>query len=674
MIKTHFVFAVSFVALMAVSSAWATDPADTSSTTDTVATEHTVYTNQTPTSGAGIAGVSYVNKAVNKAGASAQAAEAHAAAAGASALSAAGSAAAAAASAATANEALVTKADITYVDGQITTVSGKAGELETAVEQLQSDMDDLATVASTGSYNDLSNKPTIGNATITIQKNGTAVDTFTANATSDKSINIAVPTKVSELTNDSNYATTSAVNAKVATAQGDTNKNKIMITNASGSVTPVAITSSGTGSLVTAVSVEDGKLTVTKGSSLPTVNNATLTIQKNGTTVDSFTANASKSKTVNITVPTKVTDLSDASSYATTEYVDGQITTVSGKAGELETELEQLQSDMDDLATVASTGSYNDLSNKPTIGNATITIQKNGTAVDTFTANATSDKSINIAVPTKVSELTNDSNYATTSAVNAKVATAQGDTNKNKIMITNASGSVTPVAITSSGTGSLVTAVSVEDGKLTVTKGSSLPTVNNATLTIQKNGTTVDSFTANASKSKTVNITVPTKVTDLSDASSYATTEYVDGQITTVSGKAGELETELEQLQSDMDDLATVASTGSYNDLSNKPTIGNATITIQKNGTAVDTFTANATSDKSINIAVPTKVSELTNDSNYATTSAVNAKQNTLTATGAADRPVYATNGGVAAVTGISIPVGTSTATGSTSWAKIWVE
>ena len=137
MIKTHFVFAVSFVAMLAVSSAWATDPADTSSTTDTVATEHTVYTNQDPTSGTGIAGVSYVNKAVNKAGASAQAAEAHAAAAGASALSAADSAAAAAASAASANETLKSKADKstldsyalkTYVDDQISTYDEGIGE------------------------------------------------------------------------------------------------------------------------------------------------------------------------------------------------------------------------------------------------------------------------------------------------------------------------------------------------------------------------------------------------------------------------------------------------------------------------------------------------------------------------------------------------------------------
>jgi hypothetical protein len=51
--------------------------------------------------------------------------------------------------------------------------------------------------------------------------------------------------------------------------------------------------------------------------------------------------------------------------------------------------------------------------------------------------------------------------------------------------------------------------------------------------------------------------------------------------------------------------LATVASTGSYNDLSNKPTIPivhNATLTIQKNGDTVNTFTANASTDVTVNI------------------------------------------------------------------------
>lgn len=64
-------------------------------------------------------------------------------------------------------------------------------------------------------------------------------------------------------------------------------------------------------------------------------------------------------------------------------------------------------------------------------------------------------------------------------------------------------------------------------------------------------------------------------------------------------------------------DLANVATSGSYNDLSDTPTIpsvGNGTLTIQKNGTSAGTFTANATTDETINIIVPTKVSELTDD------------------------------------------------------------
>ena len=132
MIKTKFVFAVSLVAMLAVGSAWADDPADTASTTDTVATEHTVYTDQAPTTGAGIAGVSYVNRAVNKAGASAQAAEAHAAAAGASALDAASSAALAASSAQSAKDTLVKKQPISTANYQMGNASGSWTTMTTA--------------------------------------------------------------------------------------------------------------------------------------------------------------------------------------------------------------------------------------------------------------------------------------------------------------------------------------------------------------------------------------------------------------------------------------------------------------------------------------------------------------------------------------------------------------
>lgn len=66
--------------------------------------------------------------------------------------------------------------------------------------------------------------------------------------------------------------------------------------------------------------------------------------------------------------------------------------------------------------------------------------------------------------------------------------------------------------------------ISISGSGHDITISASQPTVNNGTLTIQKNGTNVATFTANQSSNVTANITVPTKVTDLSDASNYINT------------------------------------------------------------------------------------------------------------------------------------------------------
>ena len=111
-------------------------------------------------------------------------------------------------------------------------------------------------------------------------------------------------------------------------------------------------------------------------------------------------------------------------------------------------------------------------------------------------------------------------------------------------------------------------------------------TPKDGTLTIQKNGTAVGTFSANQATDETINITVPTKTSDLNNDSGF---------ITGVSWND----------VSDKPSFATVATSGSYDDLSNKPTIptvNDATLTIQQNGTTVDTFTANSSSDKTVNI------------------------------------------------------------------------
>ena len=77
-------------------------------------------------------------------------------------------------------------------------ISGTTGQVLTKTASGQS-WGTLATVATTGAYADLTGTPTIGNATLTIQKNGTDIDTFTANATVDQTINITVPTQASDV-------------------------------------------------------------------------------------------------------------------------------------------------------------------------------------------------------------------------------------------------------------------------------------------------------------------------------------------------------------------------------------------------------------------------------------------------------------------------------------------
>lgn len=63
----------------------------------------------------------------------------------------------------------------------------------------------------------------------------------------------------------------------------------------------------------------------------------------------------------------------------------------------------------------------------PTVNNATLTIQKNGTSVGTFTANASSNVTANITVPTNNNELTNGAGYQTSSDVQSAINDALED-------------------------------------------------------------------------------------------------------------------------------------------------------------------------------------------------------------------------------------------------------
>ena len=101
-------------------------------------------------------------------------------------------------------------------------------------------------------------------------------------------------------------------------------------------------------------------------------------------------------------------------------------------------------------------------------------------------------------------------------------------------------------------------------------------TVNNATITIQKNGTTVDSFTSNQATDKTINITVPTSAADVSALP--ATTKYASALRLTINSSTFVVTGQL--IDQDGNDLGTaqtidlplesVVVNGSYNSQTKK--------------------------------------------------------------------------------------------------------
>lgn len=118
-------------------------------------------------------------------------------------------------------------------------------------------------------------------------------------------------------------------------------------------------------------------------------------------------------------------------------------------------------------------------------------------------------------VPTKVSVFENDKGYLTEhqSLENYALKT---EIPKNVSDLTNDAEYITeseaPVQSVNGKTG-VVSLTATDVGALPNT--TEIPVVNNAKLTIQKNGESIDSFTANASVDKTINITVPTKASDI---------------------------------------------------------------------------------------------------------------------------------------------------------------
>lgn len=105
-------------------------------------------------------------------------------------------------------------------------------------------------------------------------------------------------------------------------------------------------------------------------------------------------------------------------------------------------------------------------------------VDSNGGKIDTIKVNGTTqtitNKTVDLSVPTKTSDVTNDSGYITSASLPTKTSDLTND-------------------------GS--------DGTSTYVEADELPAVNDATLTITQNGTSAGTFTANASSNTTIALT-----------------------------------------------------------------------------------------------------------------------------------------------------------------------
>lgn len=239
-----------------------------------------------------------------------------------------------------------------------------------------------------------------------------------------------------------------------------------------------------------------------------------------------------------------------------------------------------------DLATVATTGSYNDLLNKPTIPDTTYMVTTN--TAQTISANKTFHNA----------ELITD-NMITLNGSTSFLRGLKGIEYRNLIKLNSSgvtAGSSNEV-LTLNGSGTRPKYNSSD-----VALYSDIPTVNDATLTIQKNGVDVQTFTANASTNATANITVPTDTGDLTNGAGFIT-GITSGDVTTALGYTPYSDANPNGYTSNVGTVTSVNNTspdGNGNVTLSIPTVNNATISFTQGGVTKGSFTLNQATNQTI--------------------------------------------------------------------------
>ena len=526
--------------------------------------------------------------------------------------------------------------------------------------------------------------PTVNDATLTIQKNGTTVATFTANSAQNATADISVPTKVSDLTNDLNFVEeTDLADVAFSGAYADITGTPYVPTKTSDLTNDSDFVSDAN-----YVHTDNNFTTALKDKLNGIATGAEVNVQSDwnitDTSSDAFIKNkpAIPTKTSDLTndsgfitsaaLPTKTSDLTNDSGFITNQvnnlanYYDQTAINSMFNALDVPTKTSDLTNDSGFLTTstlpiatasslgvvkigsginVAADGTISaavasldwaNITNKPTDVSYWTNDAGYITSADlpTKTSDLTNDSDFvtSADVPTKTSDLTNDSGFITNSVSNLanyykKSETyTQGEVNSllSAIVIptktsdlTNDSNFVSDTDYATASKGGVIkvgSGLAITNGVLSTTGGGVADAVEWSNVLNKPS----DVSYWNNDAGYITSAALPTKTSDLTNDSGFLTSYTETDPIYSASPAAGITAADISSWNAKSD------FSGSYNDLTDKPTIptvNNATLTIQRNNTSVGTFTANASSDKTINITVPTTVAELSDASTYVTQS-----------------------------------------------------
>ncbi len=497
----------------------------------------------------------------------------------------------------------------------------------------------IANVAKTGDYNDLINKPTIPTkvSQLTNDKQYTTIEEVNQQGflkehqdLSGYALKTEIPKKVSQLTNDAEYITNNELVAKDYVSNAELNaKNYTTMAEveSKGYLTEYQDLSNYAtkNEIPTKVSqLTNDKQYTTKADveAYDYVTNEELAEKGYITDHQDLSSYAKKTD-----IPTKTSQLTnDSSLVVDSKYVhtDNNYTTteknkLAGLVNYDDTALANrvttAETTIKNNTTKINTNTQNITNNTASIGANAEAIEANAASIVTIN-NTLKNKADTSAIPTKLSQLSNDKGFIT-NAVNNLTNYYKKSEVYTQTEVNNLIANISTLDI------EVVTELPATGNPSTIYLVAKDPETNDIydeylyiNAKWERIGTTAIDLSPYALKTE-----IPTAVSQLTNDKGYLTTHQT---------------------------VATVAKTGSYNDLTDKPTIptvNNATLTIQKNGTSAGTFTANASANKTINITVPTDNNELANGAGYIT-SAGSITGNAATATKAtsADKLTTARN------------------------------